>query len=81
MLTTLVAAPAPKVIVCVATVRPAAVKVIVYEPDGPVMPRPLNVATPLMALAAAVPFRVPPEPAVNETVIDDPLEIVKLFAS
>jgi hypothetical protein len=79
--TIFVAAASPKVIVCVATVRPVAVKVMVYEPAGPVMPRLVNDATPLTALTVTVPINVPPEPAVMEAVTDEPVEILKELAS
>ena len=82
VLTIFVAAAAPRVIVWVAIVNSDAVKVIVYEPDGPVIPRPLNVTTPLIALTVTVPRRdEPAEPAVNEAVTDEPVEIVKLLTS
>ena len=82
VLTIFVAAPTPKVMFCVATVRPVAVKVMVYEPVGPVMPRLVNVTTPLMALTVTVPIKdEPAEPAVMEAVTDDPVETLKLLAS
>ena len=82
VLTILVAAPTPKVIVCVATVRPVAVKVMVYVPAGPVMPRPLNVTVPLTALTITVPIKdEPAEPAVRVAVTEEPVEILKLLAS
>ena len=54
---------------------------MVYEPDGPVMPRPLNVTTPLIALTVSVPIKLPPEPEVNEAVTAEPVETANEFAS
>jgi hypothetical protein len=82
VLTIFVAAAAPRVIVWVATVKPDAVKVIVYEPDGPVIPRLVKVTTPLTALTVTVPINEDPaEPAVKVAVTDEPVETVKLLAS
>jgi hypothetical protein len=58
------------------------VKVIVYEPAGPVIPRPLNVTTPLIAATVTVPMSdAPAEPAVIDAVTDEPVETVKPSAS
>ena len=82
VLTIFVAAPTPKVIVCVATLNPVAVNVMVYEPVGPVMPRPLNVTTPFTAATVTVPISdEPAEPAVSVAVTAEPVEILKLLAS
>jgi hypothetical protein len=82
VLTIFVAAPTPSVMFCVATVNPVAVKVIVYEPTGPVIPRPENVTTPPMAATVTVPISdEPAEPAVMEAVTVEPVEMLKEFAS
>jgi hypothetical protein len=82
VLTILVAAPTPKVMFCVATVNPVAVNVIVYEPAGPVIPRPENVTMPPTAATVTLPMSdEPADPAVMEAVTDDPVEILKLLAS
>ena len=47
--------------VCVALVRPVEAKVRVFEPTRPVLPRPLNVATPFTAFTVAVPVSAPEE--------------------
>ena len=55
-----------------------------YVPAEPVMPRPLNVATPAMAVAVRVPLNVaePPESvAVIMAVAEDPVVTVKELAS
>jgi hypothetical protein len=73
---------APIVMVCVATVKPVAVKVIVYEPAGPVIPRFVNVTTPPTAATVTAPISDDPaEPAVRVAVTDDPVEILKLLVS
>jgi hypothetical protein len=77
----LVAAASVTVTFCVATVNPVAVKVMVYEPAGPVIPRLVNDATPLTALTVTVPINDPPEPAVMDAVTDEPVETVLLAES
>ena len=57
-----------------------------YVPTGPVMPRPVNVATPLIAMAEADPTKnAPVEPAVIAAVIvtaeEEPAVIVEPPAS
>ena len=78
----LVTAPAPNVSVWVATVRPVAVNVMVYEPAGPVIPSPLNVTTPFTAATVTDPINdEPADPAVMEAVTEALVETAKEFAS
>ena len=81
LLESLVAAPDERVMDCVATVSPLAVKVIVNVPAVPTIPKLVNVATPLAALTVTVPIKVPPEPAVKEAVTDEPVATVLLAES
>ena len=53
-----------------------------YEPAGPVIPRLVNVATPLTALTVAVPrIDEPAEPAKIDAVTDEPVATVNELAS